>query len=269
MDVDKQKWNSVMKKYTFTVDDNIRVFCEITERGYASIFDHPYLGMYKRLHDRFGVSVQLNLFYEMDGFDLSEMTDRYRDEWASVSNWLRMSFHSRLENVKPYEHSDYAEVRGDAEAVHREILRFAGEASLAKTTTIHYCRTTPDGVRAMLDVGAVGLLGLYGTEKSPRTSYSLSEELAAEARRGRVVRCDGMAHASIDLILNNVELDNIEDQLADISDRQRVSLMIHEQYFYPDYERYQPDFEHKLALAFSYMRDHGYESEFFENIIDM
>lgn len=259
----------MMKKYTFTVDDNIRVLREITERGYGSIFEHPYLGVYKRLHDSFGVLIQLNLFYEMEGFDLSKMTDRYRDEWASVSDWLKLSFHSRLENVKPYESSDYAEVRADAEAVHREILRFAGEGSLAKTTTIHYCRTTADGVRAMRDLGVRGLLGLYGTEESPRSSYSLSEELAAEARRGRAVYCDGMAHASIDLILNNVELDKIEQKLESLLDRQRVGLMIHEQYFYPDYERYQPEFEDKLVLAFSYMRDHGYESVFFENILDM
>jgi hypothetical protein len=121
----------------------------------------------------------------------------------------------------------------------------------------------------MRDLGVRGLLGLYGTEESPRSSYSLSEELAAEARRGRVVYCDGMAHASIDLILNNVELDKIEERLEPLLDRQRVGLMIHEQYFYPDYERYQPGFEDKLALAFSYMRDHGYESVFFENILDM
>jgi hypothetical protein len=121
----------------------------------------------------------------------------------------------------------------------------------------------------MRDLGVRGLLGLYGTEESPRSSYSLSEELSAEARRGRVVYCDGMAHASIDLILNNVELDKIEERLEPLLERRRVGLMIHEQYFYPDYERYQPEFEDKLALAFSYMRDHGYESVFFENILDM
>ena len=258
-----------MKRYTFTVDDNIRVFSELTRGEYDSIFDHPYLSVYKRLHERYGVLVQLNLFYEMENFTLSEMTDKYASEWEACSEWLKLSFHSRLENVSPYELSEYSEVHDDAEAVMREILRFAGRRSLADTTTVHYCRTTIDGAKALADLGVRGLLGLYGTPDEPRRSYSISEDAAERARAGETVWVDGMAHASIDLIINCVGIDGITPALDKLMGRNRVSLMIHEQYFYPDYERYQPDFEEKLALAFSYMNDAGYKSCFFENIIDM
>ena len=258
-----------MKKYTFTVDDNIRVFAELTRGEYGSIFEHPYLAVYKRLHDKYGVLVQLNLFYETEGFTLSEMTDRYREEWRACSEWLKMSFHSRLENVSPYELSGYDEVYADAEAVTREILRFAGRESLADTTTVHFCRTTVDGARALSDLGVRGLLGLYGTPDKPRISYSIPEWAADRVRVGETVLVDGVAHASIDLIINCVELDGVKEKLERLVERERVSLMIHEQYFYADYERYQPDFEEKLSLAFSYMRDAGYESCFLENIIDM
>ena len=70
-----------MKRFCFTVDDNIRFLEELTRGSCNSIFDHPYLGLYRRLHEKYGLKVQLNLFYEMPGFDLSLVTDRYRAEW--------------------------------------------------------------------------------------------------------------------------------------------------------------------------------------------
>ena len=133
-------------KYCFTVDDNIRFLKELTQQQPEDMFSHPYLAMYRRLHEAHGVKVQLNLFYEMPGFTLSQMTDRYREQWQANAHWLKLSFHSRLENVRPYESSGYDEVFSDCAAVHREILRFAGPDSLGKTTTIHYCRNTVDNM---------------------------------------------------------------------------------------------------------------------------
>ena len=253
-----------MKSFTFTVDDNIRFFADLTKESYASLFEHPYLAMYRGLHEKYDLKVQLNLFYENDEFDLSMMTDRYRDEWRSVSDWLKLSFHSRLENVRPYENSGYDEVYSDCAAVHREILRFAGPDSLATTTTLHYCKATPDGIRAMSELGVRGLLGLFGTEESPRTSYSLSEAESRIARAGDVVTRDNMSFAAIDMIINLVDKKDIIPRLTELASHARIRLMIHEQYFYPDYERYQSDFEEKLSVAFEYLISKGYTPTFFE-----
>ena len=54
-----------MKTFCFTVDDNF--LKELTEGNYNSIFDHPYLALYRRLHERYGLKVQLNLFYRTEG----------------------------------------------------------------------------------------------------------------------------------------------------------------------------------------------------------
>jgi hypothetical protein len=256
-----------MKSYIFTVDDNIRFLAECARGEYSSIFSHPYMQTYRRLHEKYGVKVQLNLFYECEGFNLSDMPDSFKEELADASDWLKMSFHSRLENVKPYEESDYSEVYRDASRVHNEIKRFAGDSSLAKTTTVHYCRTTEEGRRALSELGILGLLGLFGTEDNPRSSYSLSEVLAERARRGETVDCDGVKYASIDLILNNLDIEKIPTALDSLAARECVRIMIHEQYFYPDYPRYQPNFEEKLELAFRLLSERGYKSAFFEDII--
>lgn len=256
-----------MKKYCFTIDDNIRFLQELTKGDYDSLFSHPYTALLKRLHDRYGVKVQLNLFYENEVFTLAETTDKFRREWQANADWLKLSFHSRLENVRPYEHSAYNEVYEDCLAVHKEILRFAGESSLAKTTTIHYCRTTKEGVSALKDCGVQGLLGLYGDAQDLRTSYSCDEEQASCARAGNIVYGDKLAFAGIDVILNIFTIEENMRRIKAVDDREIVKVMIHEQYFYSDYPKYQPDFEEKLRSAFSFFAENGRQSCFFEELI--
>ncbi|MBQ2826157.1 MAG: hypothetical protein IJF13_02940 [Clostridia bacterium] len=253
-----------MKSFCFTVDDNIRCFEELTRGRYDSIFMHPYLGMYKRLHEKFALKVQLNLFYETAGFTLSEMTDRHRDEWQENSDWLKLSFHSKLENERPYEFSSYSEVFCDCDNVNRQILRFASSSALGRTTTVHYCLATGDGLQALKDNGIVGLLGLYGTEKDKSFSYRNTPEECKAIRRGETVMSGGIAYAGIDIVLNNHPAEDILSFLDMMKDRDFIKVMIHEQYFYPDYPAYQKNFEEKLNLTFEWFINGGYRSVFFE-----
>ena len=255
-----------MKTFCFTVDDNIRFLKELAESRAQSLFDHPYTALYKRLHEKYNLKVQLNLFYEMPGFNLSQMPDRFREEFSANAHWLKLSFHSRLENTNPYRHSGYDEVFSDCEAVHREILRFAGKESLGKTTTIHYCKATKEGVRALWDQGVQGILGLFGTDETPRESYSLPEADGARLRRGEVLDRQGMRFYSLDLVMNLYGQEELRRRLQELLQRDSIRVMIHEQYFYSDYRAYQPDFGEKLDLAFSLLTENRYESRFVEEL---
>ncbi len=256
-----------MRAFCFTVDDNIRFLKEITENKLKCIFQHPYLAMYKRLHEEYGVKVQLNLFYRMEGFDLSKIPDIYCQEFKQNSDWLKFSFHSDFENVKPYEFSGYDEIYNDCKKVNDNIKRFASESALAKTTTIHYCLVTEEGLRALADNQVVGLLGLFGDLKNPSTSYGINEENAIKIRSGKIVKINEIDVASIDIVLNSFSKDSIIMQLDELKEREYIKVMIHEQYFYPDYIAYQPEFEEKLKATFSFLKEHSYESEFLENLI--
>ena len=256
-----------MKQFCFTVDDNVRFLRELNAGQAESIFDHPYLALYRRLHERFGLKVQLNLFYRDPWFDLSQMTDRYAAQWAENSDWLRMSFHSEAETVRPYEFSPYEEVYADCKAVQEEICRFASPASLGKTTTVHYCLNTQEGLQALKDNGVTGLLGLYGTDEAPRTSYQTKQEDLPRLRAGEAVEDDGVIYGAIDLILNLYSKEEILSRLEKLNHRTTLRVMIHEQYFYPDYRAYQPDFAEKLEATFEFLTERGYESRFFEEMI--
>lgn len=234
---------------------------------FDSIFEHKYLNTYKRLHEEFGLKVQLNLFYESDDFVLSNMTDKFKEEWQANADWLKLSFHSRIENEKPYEFSDYFEVHRDCQNIKREIMRFASSKSLAKTTTLHYCLATDDGLKALKDSGVDGLLGLYGTMDSIRASYQNTAEECATIRSGKIVYKDGISYAGIDIVLNLYSKDDILGLLAALKDRDLIKIMIHEQYFYSDYPHYQSDYESKLRAAFGFLAKNGFVSRFFEELI--
>ena len=260
-----------MKYFTFTIDDNIRFLEELNEKDYGSIFDHPYTAMLLSLHEKFDAAVQLNLFYrDRDlpaSFDLSMMTAVYKNEWAKNADWLKMSFHSDRNNERPYIHSEYGEIFEDCRKVQNEIIRFAGEKSLAKTTTLHYCACKEDGISALKDCGVVGLLGLYGTDIEPRYSYDCSVDAARKGRNGEIFSENGMFFAGIDIVLNMFDTEEILRRLNGLKNRDTVKIMIHEQHFYPDFRLYQPDFYEKIDRAFSFLINHGYKSVFFEDLV--
>ena len=255
------------KNFIFTIDDNIRFFRELSEKNGKSLFTHPYLKMLKELHDDFGVKIQMNLFYQDTKFDLSAFSDKYRNEWENNSDWLKMSFHSEKEDVCPYENAGYEQVYSECEKVQREILRFAGKDSLAKTTTIHYCKTTLDGLNALKKCGIKGLLGLYGDEEDPQTSYLNPDSVCERIRAGEIMRVDGMAFWGIDIVLNCFNVPSIIGKLQRLKDRDLIKIMIHEQYFYKDYAAYQVDFREKLEKSFDFLISNGFSSCFFEDLL--
>lgn len=257
----------VMKTYSFTVDDNIRFLKELTQQQPGSIFCHPYPAMYRKLHEKYGVKVQLNLFYEMDGFDLSQMTDRYRQEWEANAHWLKLSFHAKKEFMPAYDTCGYEEVFRDCLAVEEQILRFAGEESLARTTTVHFCKTSEAGVLALRDRKVAGLLGYLGTDENPRVTYSLPECFREALKAGQVIRWQNVSFAVLDIGVDGLLMKQLVPSVESYLGREQIRVMVHEQYFYPDYKAYQPDYGEKLDAVFEFLQKYGYTSLFFEEMI--
>ncbi|MBQ7643333.1 MAG: hypothetical protein IJS67_05465 [Clostridia bacterium] len=195
------------------------------------------------------------------------MTEDYKSQFEDNSDWLKMSFHSKEENFRPYENAGYDGVKGDMTAVNNEIIRFAGSGSLATTTTVHYCLLTDGGLKAVKDCGIKGLLGLFGDEENERSSYGLGRGFAEEMRKGRIKCEKGISYSGIDVILNLYDENGINGKLKKIIGRDFIKIMIHEQYFYKDYFNYQPDFAEKTESAIKLLIEKGYKSVFYEELI--
>ena len=272
---------NTMGKYRLSSDDNILFLQDLTEKSeqYASIFDHPYLAVYKKAHDLYGAKVHLNLFYELNEkarshfaarpnyFNLSMMTEKYKDEFRANADWLKLAFHARAEYPdNPYANGDAATVTADCIAVCREIERFASAENISDSTTVHFGSGNLDVVRALRALGFRSLTGYFTLNRhgNPSVSYYCPADLVShiDERDFWVDTEEDMIYGRIDKVLN---LDNLEKVKADVRAAIEhphrggfVSVMIHEQYFYPDYYHHLPDFEERVLAACRDLAEHGY-----------
>ncbi len=271
-------------KYALSVDDNIWWLAELTQHSYQSMFDHPYLAVYKRAHEKYGAKVRFNLFYQVQGravqkygaFNLSMMTARYRREFEENSDWLHLAFHSLQESPdNPYKEASYEQLTQDWAKVKSEIIRFAGEKSLERATTIHFGCCTPEGIRALQDGGIRALMGFMSLNRrgEPSVSYNLSRERVLQTQRYGFWRDreSGMMYGKIDVVMNSHSPEKIaailEEEHREHPLRGFIEIMIHEQYFYEDYPHYEADYEERILAGCRWCHENGYRGAFVEEVI--
>lgn len=267
---------NVDDKYRLSLDDNIWFMQDITSNSgrYKSIFENSYLGFLKEVHDQFGTKIHLNLYYQTDGFNLSQMTDKYRNEWRENSEWLRLSFHA-LQNDpdRPYIKAGYDEVKKDCQSVDEQIRRFAGEELTGPVTTLHWGEARVEGCRALRDQGYRALAGYFSTEGPDTVSYYLNDEQRLHVNRRFLWRDnnEGIIFSRMAMVINLFETGQVVPYLNSLrSDSHKpayVDLMIHEQYFYSFYKAYQPDYREKVISSVRWAEENGYQSAFLSECI--
>ncbi len=268
-------------KYRVSSDDNILFLQDITKNKdvYKSIFDNPYLAMYKQAHDKYGACVHLNLFYEFipekeyfsdttrEYFNLSMMTDKFKDEFRANADWLKLAFHAIADRPDmPYKNASGEKISEDCLKICREIVRFAGKECINNTTTVHWGEATREGVRALRALGFRSLTGYFEMwNGTPAVAYYTQGELCEHigARDFWYDTDEDMLFGRIDAVLNFNTLEWVKERVKNVvADPQRggfVSIMIHEQYFHKDYCTYLPDFCERVLEPCKYLYEHGYQ----------
>lgn len=265
-------------KYRISTDDNIRFLEDITKNRdvYKSIFDNPYLKIFKKVHDLYNTKVHFNLFFKGGDFTLDKMTDKFKEEWKDNAHWLKLTFHSLAEFPdNPYENADYEEMKRDYLLITNEIIRFAGEDSLSPITTNHWGSASVEGARALRTLGVKGLVGYfkYDSQGEPLASYYLSPEAIDNANKRDCWKDneEDIMFIKHDIVLDATKLEDITTRLDEIHGDPHLSgiieMLIHEQYFYPDYGNYQPEYEEKVMTAAKWAHDKGYEPVLFKDIV--
>ena len=269
------------KKYRFSLDDNIWFLQNLTENKgtYASMFEDPYLAMLKKIHDAYGSKFHVNIYYETPrngGFDLSRMTDKYKDEWRKNSDWLRLSFHANADApARPYAHTDYEQAYRECERVHREILRFAGKDSLASVTTVHCGDCTTESARAFRDLGYRAFVSSY-----KKTESGIDIRMYLDSEKCEILRKYGFFYDKEEDIIHfrynggiqHITPDAIADRFAqqetETPDYLFKDICLHEQYFYEEFYLHQNNYPEKLEQSARWLRDHGYEPTFMDELLE-
>ena len=261
-------------KYRLSLDDNIWFFQDIAKNNYKSIFENPYLKLLKDMYVKYGNKSHLNIYYccpEFGGFNLTQFPDKYKSEFEEASEWMRLSFHA-LKDLpdEPYVDSKYKQAMGECEMVNREIIRFAGEKSLSDYTTIHWCQGTPDACKGFRDNGYKTLQG--GTP----TSYYLTNEQLEDAVRkyGYYRDAERDLNFTVSSCLLNTATVGPEKIPGALQARVNkyplngfIDLIIHEQYFYPHFRLYRPDYAERVEAGISWCHEHGYKPSFRSELV--
>lgn len=265
------------KKYRFSLDDNIWFLKDIALNWnkYKSIFENPYLLLYKKAHDIYGTKIHVNIYYQTPGFNLSQMPDKFKDEWKYNSDWLKLTFHALQDTPdKPYLNATYDEIKRDCELVTNEIIRFAGKECLSPVTTLHWGEATVEGCRALRDSGFKALVGDFNIEDDlPPVSYYFDMQTRKRIFKRHIIKDieENIIYTRLTMIVDCFKQEDIAPFLDEIKNDPLKSayldFCIHEQYFYPHYSSYQSNYAEKVMTAIKWAHKNGYKPSFLGDVV--
>jgi hypothetical protein len=263
--------------YRLSIDDAVWFLKDIhvNRDQYKSLFENTFLKFLKELHAAYGTKVHINIFYETEGFDLSQMTEKFKPEWKANAGWLKLSFHAKAEFPdNPYINAGYAQAKTECEAVVREIRRFAGDDSSTPITTLHWGEVPVEVSRALRDAGYEGQLCDFNVDDNlAPCSYYLTVAQRRHMLKRFVWRdnTEDIIFIKSSIILDTMKLNTIRPHLDQYEKQSRkppyVDLLIHEQYFYPYYKGYQSDYAQKVLTAVKWTVEHGYKPKFLSDCL--
>lgn len=265
-------------KYRISIDDNIWFLRDITKNSntYKSIFENPYLKAYKDVHDKYGTKFHFNLFYQTEGFNLSQMTEKFKSEWQANADWIKLTFHALQEFPnRPYDDASYEDMKRDYLLVTNEIIRFAGEELLSPVTTTHWGSATLQGARALRSLGIKALVGYFKHDKEgkPLVSYYNDDETINHLNKRDYWKdnAEDIMFVKHDIVLNTFKLKDIVPYLENIRKDPHqagvMEMMIHEQYFYDYYRSYIPEYKEMLMTAARWATENGYKPAFLSDVV--
>ncbi len=267
-------WNKgSLKRFRFSIDDNILWLKDLGTHpeDYASLFDHWYLEFWRQMHEETGTKVHINIYYQTEGFDLTQMPEKWKEEFQANAWWLHLSFHAlQNEPNRIYRNATYAQMAHDYDLVCGHIRRFAGNEVISNTTTVHWAECPKDAVIALRDRGIERLIGLFWVRDGVcNTGYYFPPDQCdyCHSRDAWYDRETGLHFVSCDAVVNGLEVEQIYPHLDEREQSphtcEMIELLIHEQYFRKDLERYyQPTIEDKVRTALKWVTDRHYEPVF-------
>ena len=181
-----------------------------------------------------------------------------------------MTFHALQDRPwRPYANASYEKVAHDYDLVVNEIKRFAGEEVVGEFTTIHWGEAPLEGCRALRDRGIRGLVGYFlFKDGKPWVSYYHGDEIVRHMQTRDYFKDieENLIFIKHDIVINTVPLDKIVPHLEEVASvrtrAELMELMIHEQYFYPHFRAYKPDFAERVETAIRWCAENDYKPVF-------
>lgn len=204
--------------FHLSFDDTIALFEDLATNNYKSIFQDDTLKWVKRLHDEYGVKVSFYCFYDDDGFDLSEVPTKYKEEFEANSDWLRFGFHSLNAATTYGGKNSYGTDTGiideDYEKTIKALADIVGDKSIDNVVRLSSFQGTEEEVEKLTKVNEQPITGLLTADDS-RQSYYLDDKDNNYIYDHDEMNQDGLTFFSTDLRVEFVE--DVDDKIDEFS----------------------------------------------------
>ncbi len=157
----------------FSFDDVEKSFNNLATEEYDSLWEEPFfLFLYNR-HKDYGAKFSLYSYNDV----LANVTDKYKEEFAAASDWLKIGLHAENSRVN-YANATYEEGKAAWTTFLNHIERITGtKESVDRMPRLHYFAGTKEALLGMRDAdkdyGAFGFIASDGI----RDSYYLNSDI--------------------------------------------------------------------------------------------
>lgn len=157
--------------FNLSFDDSIIIFEDISGNDYNSIFDNQTLNWYRQLHRDYGVVISCYVYYEDGEFNLSQVPDKYKDEFVKNSNWLRFGFHT-LNGETDYKKG---KITNDYIKTINQLKRIVGKQSIDNVIRLQMFQGSYKEIKQLSQLVDEPVKGLL-TADDKRQSYYLNKD---------------------------------------------------------------------------------------------
>ena len=246
------------RKYVHvSIDDCWQALARLSAPETKSVFDDPFFARLKTWHEAYGAKFTCYVFGETENFSLSDVPEKFKDEFAAASSWLKFGFHassSGIEKTRAQSAEEFAENFAKTNAA---IDAFAGTDARTTALRLDYFFAKDEWMPAIF---AAGTRRLFGPDTPGRKAYALDAAASAElwARGELAFPHDQMGggYARTDARFERICLPWWA--MAKLRDRERIVVFTHE-WAMGRRVRFVMD------ESFQWLREHGYEFTFFED----
>ena len=147
----------------FSFDDGYTCFNNLANNNYDSLFDEPFFGWMKNMHDKYGAIFSVYAFNaELATFAASANAEKYREEFQAAKSWLKLGLHSPLNDQNANFGTDKGTTYSTFDAGYEQwynmlssVMTVTGDKEcLDLIPRLHNCAGTTDAIGGMIAAGA-------------------------------------------------------------------------------------------------------------------
>lgn len=221
-----------MIKIHISIDDCLASlkYLTINKDKYNSIFELYFYGKLKEYHDIYGAKFSLYFYEESKGFNINQVTDKFKKDFYDNKEWLKIGFHgseSLSVNNDNTESTFITVYNNFIEA----IKKFAHVDCITDIIRLHRFMGNDNEITFLKDKGIKSLL----VADDNRISYNLTIEENEILNRNYKIEKDGMMY-----IKTNLRLEKMSSNIDEIHKYKKepiVTIFTHEWAFKNEFSK--------------------------------